>query len=194
MLSGFFKAILLIVLLYAAGFVLFVSMLPRPPGHLPHADAIVALTGGDARLDTAVALFEKGIGQRLLISGVGLVTTKRVLKHLTHGAKRFDCCADIGYSAEDTRGNAEEAAAWARAHRYKSLIIVTASYHMPRALCDFRAAMPAMKLIPYPVESNRMTLDGWWHHGATLRALHSEYVKYLATRVLTVVVPRHTAA
>jgi uncharacterized SAM-binding protein YcdF (DUF218 family) len=193
MLNGFFKAVLVVILIYAAGFALFVSLLPRPPDHLPTADAIDALTGGDTRLDTAVALFEKGIGKRLLISGVGLVTTKRVLKHLTHGAKRFDCCADIGYSAEDTRGNAEEAAAWAQAHHYKSLIIVTASYHMPRALCDFRTSMPHVKLVAYPVESNRINLDGWWRHIATIRALHSEYVKYLATRVLTVLVPNTTA-
>jgi uncharacterized SAM-binding protein YcdF (DUF218 family) len=189
MLRGFFKAVLVVVLVYAAGFVLFVMLLPRAPAQLPSADAIVALTGGDARLDAAVAMFEKGTGKRLLISGVGIVTTKRVLKHLTHGARRFDCCADIGYTAEDTRGNADEAAAWTRAHHYKSLVIVTASYHMPRALCDFHAAMPHVKLVPYPVESSRINLNGWWHRSATIRALHSEYAKYLASRVLTTLSP-----
>ena len=34
------------------------------------------MTGGGPRLDTAAALFEKGIGQRLLISGVDIATTR----------------------------------------------------------------------------------------------------------------------
>jgi uncharacterized SAM-binding protein YcdF (DUF218 family) len=193
MARGFFTAIFLVLLAYAAGFVLFVCLLPRPPAQPPTADAIVALTGGDTRLDTAVAMFEHGTGKRLLISGVDLVTTKAVLKHLTHGARRFDCCADIGYTAEDTRGNAEEAAAWARGHHFKSLIIVTASYHMPRSLREFHATMPQVKLIPYAVESNRINLHDWWYHANTIRALHSEYAKYLATVAMTAMAS-HSAA
>ena len=193
MARGFFTAILLVLLAYAAGFVLFVCLLPRPPARPPSADAIVALTGGDARLDTAVAMFEHGAGKRLLISGVDLVTTKAVLKHLTRGGRRFDCCADIGYTAEDTRGNAEEAAAWARSHHFKSLIIVTASYHMPRSLREFHATMPDVRLIPYPVESSRINLHDWWDHANTIRALHSEYVKYLATVAMTALASRSAA-
>ena len=96
------------------GFVLFVSLLPMTPDAVPKADGIVALTGGGTRLDRADDLFESGVGKRLLISGVDQATTKETLKQLVHGGARFDCCADIGYAAEDTRGNAQEAASWAR--------------------------------------------------------------------------------
>ena len=59
-------------------------------------------------------------------------------------AQRFDCCADLGFMAADTHGNAQETADWARAHRYKSLIVVTANYHMPRSLTRIlRRACPA---------------------------------------------------
>src|ERR1700675_1627911 len=110
MIRGFFLALILVALGYALSFFLFVSSMPRPPETVPQADGIVALTGGGARLDTAEALFEHGTGKRLLISGVDQDTTKVTLKEMVHGGPRFDCCADIGYAAEDTHGNAQEAA------------------------------------------------------------------------------------
>ena len=107
---------------------------------LPKADGIVALTGGDERLDTAVALLERGVGKRLLVSGVAPETTKETVGKMSDGGPRFACCADIGYAAEDTHGNAEEAADWTREHHFASLVIVTGRYHMPRTMKEFSAA------------------------------------------------------
>ena len=42
---------ILVALGYALSFLLFVSTLPRMPDQMPHADGIVALTGGGERLD-----------------------------------------------------------------------------------------------------------------------------------------------
>ena len=171
--------------LYVLGFVVFVNSLPKAGHDLAHIDGIVALTGGDTRLDAAEALFEQGVGKRLLISGVHPQTTKPELKLLVRGGARFDCCADLGYAAEDTHGNAEEAAAWARFHRYKKLLVVTARYHMPRSLSEFQGAMPDIELVPYPVDPESIDLNGWWHNGRALRVLHGEYAKYLAVTVMT---------
>ena len=111
--SGFMRAFILIILLtlltYVGGFLVFLATLPKPPAD-PHADGIVALTGGGMRLDTAVALLEHGAAKRLLISGVDMQTNKETLGHMAQGGPRFSCCADMGYAAEDTHGNAEEAA------------------------------------------------------------------------------------
>jgi uncharacterized SAM-binding protein YcdF (DUF218 family) len=175
---------IIVVGLYVAGFVVFVASLPKAPRDLSHIQGIVALTGGDARLDAAVTLFEEGVGQRLLISGVNPQTTKAVLKKLAHGGARFDCCADLGYAAEDTYGNAREAGAWARFHHYRTLLIVTARYHMPRSLSEFRAAMPDMIFVPYPVDPVSIDPHGWWHDPRALRVLHGEYAKYLAATAL----------
>src|ERR1700761_4282981 len=172
--------------IYVAGFLLFVATLPTQPSQKLKADGIVALTGGDARLDAAVALFESGAGKRLLISGVNKASSKEEIKRLSDGRKRFDCCADIGYAAEDTYGNAEEAAAWTAQHRYRSLIVVTASYHMPRSLRLFRALMPGVRLIAYPVEPAGVDMARWWRPG-TLHLLHNEYLKYVASFVMTAV-------
>jgi len=170
--------------IYLAGFALFVATLPTRPNQKLKADGIVALTGGDARLDAAVALLEGGTGKRLLITGANKISTKAELKRLSNGGPRFDCCADIGYAAEDTYGNAEEAAAWTAQHRFRSLIVVTASYHMPRSLRFFHALMPKVRLIAYPVAPP----GAWWHPGM-LHLLHNEYLKYMAALVMTAVDP-----
>jgi uncharacterized SAM-binding protein YcdF (DUF218 family) len=173
-----------VVVLYALGFLVFAGSLPRRPEKVAHADGIVALTGGDARLDTAVSLLEHGAGKRLLITGVHPAITKPEIKQLAHGGRKFDCCADLDFAAEDTRGNAAEAAGWVKAHRYKSLILVTANYHMPRSLAEFSADMPGVRLEPYPVEPEGVDFAAWWRDAHTIRLLQVEYVKYLASFVL----------
>lgn len=177
------RLILLGLLAYVAGFALFAAHLPKPPHALHRIDGIVALTGGGLRLDVAVALFEKGFGERLLISGVNPQTSKAELKRLVHGRSQFDCCADLGYAAENTFGNAKEAAAWTRFHHFKRLVLVTSRYHMPRSLLEFHDVMPDVVLVPYPVDP-----DSGRGFPATLRnlkALHSEYWKYIAVTFLT---------
>lgn len=181
----FLGVILVLLLAYGLSFVLFVSNLPSAPEGLPKADGIVALTGGGERLDTAVALLERGVGKRLLVSGVSQEISKETVGKMAGGGRRFDCCADIGYAAEDTHGNAEEAAEWARDNRFASLVVVTARYHMPRTLREFSARMPDVALIPYPVDQSRIDLSGWWLHLHTVQLLHREYVKYLASLVTT---------
>lgn len=185
MIRGFFTATIVLLLAYGLGFVLFVSLLPMTPAEVPKADGIVVLTGGGTRLDRADDLFESGVGRRLLISGVDQTISKRTLKNLVHGGPRFDCCADVGYSAEDTHGNAQEAANWTRNHGFRRVILVTARYHMPRSLQEFSTAMPQVTFLPYPVEQDRIDLSDWWRRPRTVLLLHREFVKYLASLVTT---------
>jgi uncharacterized SAM-binding protein YcdF (DUF218 family) len=180
----FLAVVFLAVLIYAIGFVLFVSNLPGVPAAPPKADGIVALTGGDERLDTAVALLEHGVGKRLLVSGVSQETSKETVGKMSEGGARFACCADIGYSAEDTHGNAAEAAIWAHEHHFRSLLIVTGRYHMPRTMREFAAALPDVSLMAFPVDQSRIDLGDWWRHPRTVQLLHREYVKYLASLVI----------
>jgi uncharacterized SAM-binding protein YcdF (DUF218 family) len=174
-----------LVAAYALGFVLFAVTLPRTPSRLPQADGIVTLTGGESRLDAADMLLEKHAAKRLLISGVHPGTTKAQLKALAHGGPRFDCCADLGFQAADTHGNANEATAWVNRHGYRSIIVVTANYHMRRSLNEFAADMPGIKLVPYPVDPPDVDLSSWWYNVRVLHLLHNEYAKYLASFVIT---------
>jgi uncharacterized SAM-binding protein YcdF (DUF218 family) len=174
-----------LLVVYTLGFILFALTLPRQPAVLPHADGIVALTGGDARLDAAEKLLENDSARRLLISGVNPGTTKAQLKALAHGGRRFDCCADLGFRATSTHGNADDATAWVRRPGYNSIIVVTANYHMRRSLNEFSADMPGVRLIAYPVDPQGLDLKGLWQDPHALHLLHNEYAKYLASFVIT---------
>jgi len=166
---------------FLGGFVVFATLASRMgTAEVERADGIVVLTGGEHRLSEAARLLSEGLGRRLLISGANPMATAEDL-HRNSGlsAALFRLSVDIGYSAHDTVGNADETRAWAHEHGFQRLIIVTSSYHMPRTLAELGRAMPCAKLIPYPVISSNFRTERWWTHGATARLLFSEYVKFL---------------
>ncbi len=165
------------------GFVAFaVSATTESELPAPKADAIVVVTGGEDRISAALGLLRERSGRRLLISGVNPRTSAAAIRDQT-GERRqlFECCVDIGREASDTIGNAEETRDWAGTHGYRSLIVVTSSYHMPRTLTEFARAMPHMDLIAHPVVSRHMRDTPWWQHPRSLRLLASEYVKFIAS-------------
>ena len=171
-----------IIVVWLAGLVSFASALTRERGEPKAADAIVALTGGDTRLEEAVYLLRLDKGERLLISGVNPATTLEDIKTLVSGPDfLFDCCIDVERAAANTIGNADEAAQWVLDNDYASLIIVTADYHMPRSLLEFRRAMPDIELIPYSIQSDRIDISRWWYGQSTIRFMASEYNKYIAS-------------
>ena len=135
-------AVLLALAVWGAGLVAFAGRVARdtPTDQPDAADGIVALTGrSDMRLRAAADLMEAGLGKRLLVSGVNRQARRSDILAVMGASKpQFDCCVDLGFTAADTIGNAHEAADWARAMRYRSLILVTADYHMPRALLELR--------------------------------------------------------
>jgi uncharacterized SAM-binding protein YcdF (DUF218 family) len=177
-------ALLLIIALWAVGLLAFGSRVAdsTPAPDPPVSDGVVALTGAStARLTAAVHLLETGKAQRVLISGVNQKVTRADLRGVTKATKRYyDCCVDLGFRATDTVGNARETAAWAKAHAYRSLIVVTSDFHIPRAMLELRAAMPGLALTPYPVESEEVDAGHWWRTGDGARRMVVEYCKYLA--------------
>ena len=179
---------------YLAGFLYYVSRVPVRTPRAARADGIVALTGGGDRLSAATVLLERGLGRRLLITGVHATTTKDALKRISHGGHRFDCCVDLGFQAENTQGNARETATWAREHNYKSLVLVTASYHMPRSLAEFGAQMPGIRLVPYPVAPPHFNLRGWWHDPLAFSVLQWEYLKYVGSLARLAIFKPHVIA
>jgi uncharacterized SAM-binding protein YcdF (DUF218 family) len=128
-----------------------------------------------------VRLLEDGKARRLLISGVGAHVTRGELQTIVGAAKPlFDCCVDLGFQAANTLGNARETAAWARSHGFRTLILVTADYHMPRAGLELRAALPGATIEPYPVVTSELRAGDWWKTGVGAQRMILEYCKYLA--------------
>ena len=171
--------------LWLGGFLHFVTELPRRQAQQPGInDAIVVLTGGRGRLQVGLRMLVAGRGTRLLISGVKPGISAAELRDIqAEAAGMFSCCVDLGYQAHDTRGNAIETSLWARHHGYRSLHLVTASYHMPRSLLLFRQAMSDVDFQPIPVMPVSVKLDQWWLFPGTLKLLIVEYSKFLVSLI-----------
>ena len=169
----------------AIGFVAFLSLL-RGAEVKPerNADGIVVLTGGSSRVSDAMELLAGGYGKRLLISGVHPTNAASdISRSLPDNHQLLRCCVDLDRSAVNTRSNAAETRRWAHDRGFKSLIVVTSNYHMPRAIVELSHAMPDIQLIPFAVVGEKWRDEPWWTSGATLRLLLSEYVKYVAAEV-----------
>lgn len=169
----------------AGGFLWFVHSVPTEEIALEReADGIVALTGGTARVSDAIELLASGRGRRLLITGVHKDTSARELARLSpHRETLIACCVDLDYSAVNTVGNAEGARRWAKDRNFRSLIVVTSSYHMPRSMAELSHQLPDVALIPFPVVTDKLRADSWWSHLPTARILLSEYLKYMVAQM-----------
>lgn len=169
------------------GFFLFLSTVPRSGEAVgEQADGIVVLTGGAQRVDGALSLLAGGHARRLLVSGVYEKTTRAQLAvHNPDAAKLFSCCVDLDYRARNTIGNAIETRRWAKEHDFRSIIVVTSNYHMPRALVELRSILQDYDIKPYAVVTGSVDPDAWWRSATSARLLMAEYGKYLVALVRT---------
>jgi len=163
------------------GFVWFMDRVPGEDAAPDRkAEGIVVLTGGAARINDAIELLAAERGHRLLITGVNPTTHTAELARLTpQYRKLFDCCIDLDRSAVNTIGNAVETRRWARARGFRSLLVVTSAYHMPRALAELAHELPDVTLIAFPVWTERQRTNPWWSDAGTARLVISEYLKYV---------------
>jgi uncharacterized SAM-binding protein YcdF (DUF218 family) len=168
-------------LLLTVGFFWFAWNIPLDDVSLDRkADGIVVLTGAASRIPDAIELLAAERGKRLLITGVHRATSAKEIARLTPlYSKFFTCCIDLDRSALNTFGNALETRRWAHEHNFTSLIIVTSNWHMPRAMAELEHQLPEVRLIPYPVMSEKVKTEPWWSNAETARFLFAEYLKYL---------------
>jgi uncharacterized SAM-binding protein YcdF (DUF218 family) len=167
-----------------AGFAFFLWRLPTDEIVLNRdADGIVVLTGGASRISDAIELLAAGRGSRLLISGVNRATTTGEISRLNPDYGRMlSCCVDFDRSL-NTFGNAIETKHWAESRGFRSLIVVTSSYHMPRAIAEIAHQLPDVALLPFPVVADKLHAEPWWTHGTTMKLMFSEYLKYVVARM-----------
>ncbi|MCA3632905.1 MAG: YdcF family protein, partial [Methylobacterium sp.] len=136
-------------------------------------------------------LLEAGHGRRLLISGVNIQVTSEQLRKIWPGHEAaFECCIDLDFRARNTIENARESARWVRKNGFGAILLVTASYHMPRARLEFAEVLPGVTIEPYPVVPDRSRIEDWWRAPALVRLLASEYTKFLLTWLRAAVIDR----
>ena len=170
-----------LIAVWTGGLVMFARSIPETVvDRETPTDAIVVLTGGSKRLATGLDLVTHGLAERLLVSGVHRdVEIDQLLRKGPETGQDLLCCVDAGHGALDTAGNAFESAVWMRHHGFRSLRLVTGSYHMPRSLLEFRHAMPEAVVIPHPVFPEDVKIENWWQWPGTAALIVSEYNKFL---------------
>ncbi len=194
-LRAFFRAVICMLILFfmwVAGFSWFVSQVPRAPSkeHVK-TDAIVVLTGGAGRINYGLELLNRGLARRLFITGMeSKMSAHELIAKYQPGMEgsvedeQGRKIIMLGYDARNTIGNAIETAQWIRSEDIKSIRLVTASYHMPRALAEFRYAMPGVIMLPDAVVPDGFRINEWWHwESYTSTILLSEFHKLMAARL-----------
>ena len=174
-----------ILAILGGGFVWFISHVPATEITLNrNADGIVVMTGGASRVSDAIELLAAGHGKRLLISGVNPTTSSaEIARNNPRHEALVACCVDLDHSAINTVGNAIETRRWARDRSFKSLIVVTSAYHMPRTMAELEVQMPDVALVPFPVVSEKLRNEPWWASAPTARLILSEYAKFVVSQL-----------
>lgn len=186
-----FATALLLVLAWAAAIAFFAWKIDSYAlDDSTNADAIVVLTGGGGRVEYGLELLANGRGKALFISGVNKSVPLGDLLNAAPdevrsmiGVLSFGKIT-LGREATNTVGNAEESMEWIRSRGYKSVLLVTADYHMPRAKAEFKANLPRdVVLIAAPVDTGDYKSLGWVNDVKTRNLILSEFHKLIFARL-----------
>ncbi len=166
---------------WLAGLLWFATELPSSVAEPERiTDAIVVLTGGRGRVHRGLQLLADKRARKLFISGVYRgVDVQELLRVSQQSPGDLECCVALGYEADSTRGNARETASWMYEQGLGSLRLVTAAYHMPRSLLEFRRVLPDAEIVPHPVFPEHVKQRDWWRWPASVSLIVTEYSKYL---------------
>jgi uncharacterized SAM-binding protein YcdF (DUF218 family) len=179
------------VFIWLAGLIWFVAQMPeKQTANAPNAGAIIVLTGGAGRIEHGINLLLDRKAEKLFISGTNeKVTYDDVVRHAPKNRYVGDSIRKmsgnrifLGNLAENTIGNAEETRQWLSTQKYKSILLVTSHYHMPRSISEFKALMPELVIIPEPVIVNGFK-SHWWMTNENRKIVLSEYHKYLISKL-----------
>ncbi len=176
-------ALVVFAIAWLFGFYRFNQLIPEPGQASSRVtDAIVVLTGGAGRVREGLKLLDDGFAGKLFISGVhGGVDAQALLRVARQAPGNLECCIVIDHAAHSTRSNARETAKWVQKEGYKSLRLVTANYHMPRSLLEFRNTLPAdIEIEPHPVFPEGFHANDWLPWRGSGRLVISEYHKFVA--------------
>lgn len=186
-----FSCVLFVLLVVLGAFVWFVQAMPsKPATSLAKTEAIIVLTGGNGRVERGLAALAEGDAPVLFISGVGEHVTRNqlVIAHAPRAIRQRiaenDAEIVLDYVASTTRSNADQATEFVRDRGLHSIRLVTATYHMPRSLLEFRMQMPDVEIVADPVFPESFHRHNWWHDKATRNLVFSEFGKYFAVLFL----------
>ncbi len=180
----FFRTIALLIIGFVAwfgGFVWFIEDMPQG-SPLPHKNthAIVVLTGGNNRISEGLDLLAKKKSPKLIISGVqqGAPLGSVIKASGYRGPVNYQRVA-LDYKSTTTVENAQNIAKWCQRKKINSIRLVTANYHMRRALIEFNHYLKGVKIIPHAVNPLDSARHSWCKDYKVFCLYMNEYHKYL---------------
>ena len=175
----FLISLLLIVLVIDYSF--FYKKIFNYKNNLNLNNNFIVLTGGNNRVKKSLKIFFQieNKNKNLFISGVGKGFNNKTLRKLTQKNPNYDkiidCCIQIEGISRNTFSNAVESLKWVKSKKINSFVLLTNSYHMPRAMLEFKSIFKDIKITPYVfIDENKI----WWK---TKTNYISEYFKYNLT-------------
>lgn len=144
-------------------------------------EAVVVLTGGNKRIETALNIFKNQKATYMLISGVNRqVTKEKLLKDVPEEIKQK---ITLGYEAENTVGNALEINRWIQGKNISSILLVTSFYHMPRSIFEIGQKNPQLNIAPWPVFPAQFDNSVDWVKTRYAWQLFLEYHKFIFVHI-----------
>lgn len=166
------RIISLAVLVWAIGFLWFVVALPKPADGAK-TDAVIVPTGGPGRIARGLAVLDRGLARRMLVSGVDPeVRPQEFAAEFGVSPRTMACCVTLGFAAVDTRSNATETAKWVAQNEVRSLRLVTTDWHMRRAAGELDRMLPGHVTVVRDAVPSQ----------ADFKTLFIEYHKLIASR------------
>lgn len=163
------------VALYVAGFAAYVAMLPEPSASLPDGvDGVAVFTGGQGRVDRALAMLAEGFDGPVLISGVHPDVKLEELASPNRFSPAQQARVQLDYDALTTRQNVRNTVQWMDGQGLQRVGVVTSTYHIARCRLLFWLLAPTHEVVLLPVQP---VGSGW-------RTLWREYNKLLLAPVL----------
>jgi uncharacterized SAM-binding protein YcdF (DUF218 family) len=176
----------LLLILILSHFIFFLSQINNFKSNYlnaPQIDSIVVLTGDRFRISTGVEILSKGVGEKLLLSGVNKdINPDNIKKEFPKYTDLFNCCIEIDNISSNTFENSRETFLWLKKYKYDSVLIVSSDYHMPRVKLEFERFMDKNDIYYHPVERK-----GEISILKKTKKIFLEYIKYVRTYISIVV-------
>ena len=150
------------LIMWLGGFIAFHQYIRNYPTDTSQpTDAIVVLTGGRNRVAESMRLYNDGLADLLIISGVGEhVTLKQLEAQNKVEITRNRQNVILGNEATNTIENGIEVSEYIRRNNVASVRLVTSYYHMPRSEQEILSRNPMLKLFTTPCIRKMFRING----------------------------------
>lgn len=140
------------------------------------AHSIVVLTGGSGRADLGLELLRRGRAGMLILSGVNLAA--EIDSIYPAGVTEIERMSIfLEKRSKSTFQNAMRVRTLTKSREIDSILLVTSSYHMKRALFIFNRILPGTVVVTPESVSGPEFRSTWWKGRGVLTAV-SEFSKY----------------